>query len=338
MRKPRCFWIFSGFLALLSTPVWIGIIFMSRSFIISEKGWQAEYTGHLSGEIISYREAKKSFWRSNISNYAWRFFTHKKDDCPHCTGVRDTVTTKKCEMFRWHDEAPVPSWTPYLLFAFSGTWIWFSTTFLPYARSCELQEEGHQTPKTMVGFCFVSGMCFQVMAILPQNNCMFDGYLPLVGYSHLAFATLGFIFALVHHGIHLRSTWKLIGIVVKIFFIVCLLVVPPCLVMWRVGFWKAVPNDCMLKETRLKIINSFKNDKNDHGENSLKLRFKSPSTLGLDCTDGLEAWRPYSLFEWIAATTLFLYFSPYALWFFKKAMAMKEERSSEIEPDFTLLV
>merc|ERR1712096_115061 len=104
-----------------------------------------------------------------------------------------------------------------------------------------------------------------------------------------------------------------IRVEIKLFFLACLLVVPPCLVMWRVGHWKNPPEDCVANASD--IVQVFK----DNPEASQK---DCPTSLKvkLDQDGHLIVWRPGSPYEWIAATTLFFYFTPYALWFFKRAV------------------
>lgn len=301
--KSRCFWLFAGTLALLATPVWIGIINISRAVIISEKGWQASK----SDELISYEEAKEWFWNSNISNYGWRFY---------CRPVNDSHQ-KKHDLFEWK-ESRVSQWTPYLIFCLSGTWICFATPFLSYARSCELQERNHAVPSSMLVTCVIAGICFQLMAALPANMIMLEG-VKWLGCSHLLFAGLGFVFALVHHAIHLKTAWRIMRIELRIFFIACLVVVPPCLVRWRIGCWKPVPQGCISDAETSRIVKIFQGN-----SEATKAEYQNVLKLRLDSENELESWRPGSLYEWIAATTLFFYFAPYALWFFKKASQTRE--------------
>jgi len=308
--KSRCFWVFAGILALLATPVWVGIIYLSRSLIVSKHGWQAKN----SGELISYEEANSGFFRSNISNYGWKFYCPPGDE--NCD--QKQVLPKKYGLFAWGKESCLPKWTPYLIFALSGTWIWFATSFLAYARACDLEGGSHVVPASMLRMCFLAGLCFQMMAVLPANMLMVKSW-QWIGCLHLIFAGLGFVLVWIHHAIHLKTVWGIIRIEIKVFFIACLLVVPPCLVMWRLGFWRQVQvGGSMTAEKKLELENS----ETARDQNPLKLRVE----------DGdLQVWRPGSLYEWIAAMTLFFYFMPYALWFFQKVRgtaALTELRNS----------
>lgn len=220
-KSPSCLWLFAALIIIPMAPLFLGMMSVSRSVI------KANVANNAQNRTF-FPESRPWLFQEEICTYGWFFW-------PEGTDVK-IGRFKHSVVYR----GTGPTVSPYMIFLttliFSACGIFIGG----YGRYVLLSRSGKCAVLNRLSIAVVSitSVCFLLAGLCPWNVRYVQSVNGLkwnyqwVGTVHDYASCTGIALLLLYCVLHTILSWSDIGWVCRVYFLKCVLVVPPALYLW----------------------------------------------------------------------------------------------------------